>query len=219
MDTIILNYSQKKKDLISKLLRKFQIEGDSEGYFRNQIDSIIEYTLCPSTAGAVLQKHKSEVFRELKKAYETLESQFSNLKSSGNIHGDYPVAFTPHYVSVVESLMAATNKFRNDHKTIIKQLRDPFAVELTKESFDVALEIVSEFTRIETKALLKPCRKREVCDARKLFVICLFCFYKTSLVGVGRFLGKNHATILHYITDKKIRQYDNKKKKTLALQV
>jgi len=216
-DTIILNYNQKKKDLISKLLKKFQIQGNSADYFGNQINSIIENTLCPSTQGAVLQKHKSEVFREFKKAYQTLESQITNLKTSGNIHGDYPVDFTTAYVGLVESLMSATSKFRNDYRTLIKQLRDPFAVELTKENFNEALKVVCEFTRIEPKVLLKPCRKREVCDARKLFVICLFCFYKASLVGVGRFLGKNHATILHYITDKKMRQYDNKKKKTLAV--
>lgn len=218
-DTIILNYTQKKRELVNKLIRKFQIEGESEEYFRSQLEYIIEYTLSPSITGAVLQKHRSEVFRELKKAYQTLESEIVNLKSSGNIHGEYPTEFNMGYIGIVESLMTATSKFRNDYRSLIKQLRDPFAEELTKEGFNAALEVLCEFTRIERKVILKPCRRREVCDARKLFVICLFCFYKTSLVGVGRFLGKNHATILHYITDKKMRQYDNKKKKTLALQV
>lgn len=219
LDSIILNYDQKRKDLVNKILKKFSVDIDSEEYFRNQLMHIIENTLCPTNTGVVLQKHKSDVFREFKKAYQTLESQITNLKSSGNIHGEYPTEFNLTYIGMVESLMTATSRFRNDYRDLIKQLRDPIANELTKDDFHKALTLVCVFTRIEPKLILKPCRKREVYDARKLFVICLFCFYKTSLVGVGKLLGKNHATILHYITDKKIRQYDNKKKKTLALQV
>jgi hypothetical protein len=219
MDTIIINYNQKKKELINKILKKFSITNGSEEYFVKQLEYIIENTLSPSNTGAFLQKHKAELFNEVKDAYQTLENQITSLKSSVHNERPYVSDFNIHYVNVVDSLMTASSKFKNDYRSVIKQMRDPLAQELSREEFYKALEVVGRFTEISTSAMLKPCRKREVYDARKLFVICLFCYYDTTLVAVGRYLGKNHATILHYIVDKKLRQYDNQKKKTRAVQV
>lgn len=219
MDTIIVNYNQKKKDLINKIVKKFSITKGNEEYLAKQLEYIIENTLSPSNTGAFLQKQKAELFNEVKSAYETLEAQVNLFKSATYHERPNVDDFNIEYVDIVDSLMTASSKFKNDYRSVIKQMRDQLAPQLTTEGFYKALEIVGQYTKIETKAMLKPCRKREVYDARKLFVICLFCYYDTTLVAVGRYLGKNHATILHYIVDKKLRQYDNQKKKTRAVQV
>jgi chromosomal replication initiation ATPase DnaA len=217
METIILNYNEKKKDLINKIVKKFSITKGNEDYLAKQLEYIIENTLSPSNTGVFMHKHKAEVFKDVKDAFQSLEDQLAKLKSEGAQERTYHSDFNLDFVKKVESLMIATSKFKNNYRNIIKQLRDPLAIELTLNEFNKALAITCEYTRIETSHLLKPCRKREVYDARKLFVISLFCYYSTTLSAVGRYLGKNHATILHYIEDKKMRQYDNKKKKTRAV--
>lgn len=219
METIILNYNEKKKDLINKIVKKFSITKGNEEYLAKQLEYIIENTLSPSNTGVFLHKHKAEVFNEVKEAYRTLEEQVSKLKMVAHEDRMYDGEFNLDFVKKVDSMMVASSNFKNNYKCVIKQLRDPLARELTLDDFYKALEVVAQYTRIETSVLLKPCRRREVYDARKLFVISLFCYFSTTLSAVGKYLGKNHATILHYIVDKKLRQYDNQKKKTRAVQV
>ena len=219
MDIIIINYHEKKRDLINKILKKFSITKGNEEYLYNQLEYILENTLSPSNTAAFLHKHKAEVFNEVKEAYRTLEEQVSKLKSVAHEERLYDGEFNLNFVKKVDSMMVASSNFKNNYRCVINQLRDPLARELTLDDFYKALEIVAQYTKIEPSVMLKPCRKRAVYDARKLFVISLFCYFSTTLSAVGRYLGKNHATILHYIVDKKLRQYDNKKKKTRAVQV
>lgn len=66
-----------------------------------------------------------------------------------------------------------------------------------KQDLDILMEVVNNAFRLD---IMKKTNKRYWVDARKIFSrILMDCGYGSS--QIGRFLQKDHATIIHYLKD------------------
>jgi chromosomal replication initiation ATPase DnaA len=103
-----------------------------------------------------------------------------------------------------------TNLFKKHQSTIAKyekeisRLKHLLTKPIGKEKEDVKLtmilEAVCSTTEIIPHDILAQNRQRTISIARHLFCYIAYKHYGYCLTAIGRFLNKNHSTIIHSIT-------------------
>lgn len=225
MDTIIRNYDQRKKALISTLLHKFCIDESRREVVLKQLDTIIDHTLHPFDPAIAIKRNKREAYLEIGSVVRDLKKEIAALRHTNALivseipcHG-LSTEFDAEFVNKINQHILANSMRKNDFRELILSHTTPSSRTLTDDNFSKALVVVSAFTNVDQKLITGKCRKTPIYSARRLLIISILCFYKTTLVKLGKLLKKDHSSILHYIDASKKINYDNKEKKKGSLQV
>lgn len=225
MDTIIRNYNQRKQNLITTLLHKFSIDQGRKPSLTKQLDIIIDHAFMPSDPAVAIKRSRRESYLEVGSVVKNLKKEISvlrhtNAKITAETSGTpTPTDFNAEYVNTINQYILANSMKKNDFRDLIIAYNSPVAPMLNQDSFQRALQVVSDYTNVESKKIISRCRVTSVYNARRLLVVSVLCFYKTTLVQLGKYLKKDHTTIIHYIDANKNWSYDNKTKKKSALQI
>jgi chromosomal replication initiation ATPase DnaA len=153
--------------------------------------------------GLVVKNLKKEI-AVLRHANAKITSEMSGAPTSS--------IFNAEYVNTINQYILANAMKKNDFRELIMAYNSPVSPILNEYGFNKSLHVVSEFTNVDVKKIISRSRKSEVYNARRLLVVSILCFFKTTLVQLGKHLKKDHTTIIHYIDANKNWSYDNKKK-------
>jgi hypothetical protein len=225
MDTIIRNYNQRKQSLITTLLHKFCVDESRKQNVAKQLETIIDHTLTPSDPAIAIKRSKRETYLEVGSVVKNLKKEIAvlrhtNAKITSEMSGAPTSSiFNAEYVNTINQYILANAMKKNDFRELIMAYNSPVSPILNEDYFNKSLHVVSEYTNVEAKKIISRSRKSAVYHARRLLVVSILCFYKTTLVQLGKHLKKDHTTIIHYIDANKNWSYDNKKKTKSTLQV
>jgi chromosomal replication initiation ATPase DnaA len=102
-----------------------------------------------------------------------------------------------------------TNLLKKQETTILKyekeiaRLKYLLTKPIRKENEDVELttilEAICSATEVIPHDILVPNRQRHISTARHLFCYVAYTHYGYTLKGIGRFLSKDHSTVIHSI--------------------
>lgn len=225
MDTIIRNYNQRKQALITTLLHKFCVDEGRKESVTKQLETIIDHTLAPSDPAVAIKRSRRETYLEVGSVVKNLKKEIAvlrhtNAKITSEVSGAaLPTDFNAEYVNTINQYILANAMKKNDFRELIMAYNSPVAPFLNDDSFSKALQVVAEYTNVDSKKILSRCRKTAIYNARRLLVVSILCFYKTTLKQLGARLKKDHSSIIHYIDANKNWSYDYQTKKKSTLQV
>jgi hypothetical protein len=219
MDTIIRDYNQRRNQLVKVLLHKFCVDESRKNSVSKQLETIIDHALTPTETAIEIKRSHREVYLEVGSVVKNLKKEISVLRhtnakitaeASG---GGMPREYNAEYVNTINQYILANALKKNDYRGLIAAYNSPLADRLTEDNFRRALNIVSQYTNVDQKSILGRSRTSNVYQARRLLVVSILCFYKTTMVEMGAFLKKDHSSIIHYIDANKTYKYDSKEKK------
>lgn len=225
MDTIIRDYNQRRNQLVKVLLHKFCVEESRKDSVSKQLETIIDHALTPTRTAIEIKRSHREAFLEVGSVVKNLKKEISVLRHTNAkitaeaTGGGMPREYNAEYVNIINQYILANALKKNDYRGLISAYNSPLAERLTDDLFRRALNIVSHYTNVDQKAILSRSRATNDYQARRLLVISILCFYRTTLVELGAYLKKDHSSIIHYIDAKKTYKHDSKEKKKSTLQV
>lgn len=226
MDTIIRNYTQRRQSLITTLLHKFCIDPSRKDSVSKQLEVIIDHAFMPTESAVAIKRSRRESYLEVGSVVKNLKKEIAvlrhtNAKITAEVSGAAPPSeYSAEYVNTINQYILANAMKKNDFRELIRAYNSPVSPTLNADLFQRSLHVVAEYTNVDPKKIVGRCRTASVYSARRLLVVSVLCFYKTTLVQLGKYLKKHHTTLIHCIdANNKYINYDNKAKKESAFQI